>query len=58
MKVADTPDVHLFIGSRPVGADPADFAADHSPRFFMDEAALGIGVRALLRLSLDYLHGG
>jgi amidohydrolase len=28
---------------------------NHSPRFFVDEAALEVGVRALSALALDYL---
>ncbi len=31
--------------------------ANHSPRFFVDENALVVGVRALTHLAADYLFG-
>jgi amidohydrolase len=31
--------------------------SNHSPRFYVDEAALPTGVRALLHLTIDYLQG-
>jgi amidohydrolase len=37
--------------------DRAAVAPNHSPRFFVDEAALVTGVRALASLAADYLHG-
>ena len=33
-------------------------APNHSPRFFVDEAALPVGVRALAHAAVDYLSGG
>jgi amidohydrolase len=42
----------------PPGADPAQWAANHSPRFNPDEAALLTGVRALASLAADYLRDG
>jgi amidohydrolase len=47
----------FFLGVRPPGADPAQWAANHSPRFNPDEAALLTGVRALASLAADYLTG-
>ena len=29
---------------------------NHSPEFFLDEAALDVGLRAMLQVALDYLH--
>jgi amidohydrolase len=44
-----------------LGVTPADRLAkaesNHSPRFYVDEAALPTGVRALLHLTVDYLQG-
>jgi amidohydrolase len=44
-----------------LGVTPADRMArvesNHSPRFYVDEAALMAGVRALLHLTADYMHG-
>lgn len=52
------PGLFFFLGITPPGADPATVAANHSPRFFVDEAALPLGTRALVRLAVDYLSGG
>ncbi len=52
------PGLFFFLGVTPRNADPARVAANHSPRFFADEAALPIGVRLLANLALDYLQGG
>jgi amidohydrolase len=51
------PGVFFFLGIDPPGVDPKDAAPNHSPRFFVDEAALGIGVRALAQLAVDTLTG-
>jgi amidohydrolase len=48
------PGLFFFLGITPkdqVGKAPAN----HSPRFFVDESALGTGVRALSHLAADYL---
>jgi amidohydrolase len=49
------PGVFLFLGINSKGADPAKVAENHSPYFFVDEAALPTGVRALAHLAVDYL---
>ena len=51
------PGLFFFLGITPKGADPKTVAPNHSPRFFADEAALPVGVRALANLALDYLSG-
>ncbi|HXW10765.1 MAG TPA: amidohydrolase [Steroidobacteraceae bacterium] len=51
------PSFFYFVGSTPQGQDPATAPNNHSPRFFLDEAALPIGVRTLTALALDYLEG-
>jgi amidohydrolase len=53
----EIPGVFFFLGVTPPGTDPARVAANHSPRFFADEAALPVGVRALAMLAVDYLSG-
>ena len=40
----------------PAGSDPEKVAPNHSPRFFVDEGGLVIGVRALANLACDYLE--
>jgi amidohydrolase len=49
------PGVFFFLGITPPGTDPATAAPNHSPRFYLDEAALPVGVRALAHLAVDYL---
>jgi amidohydrolase len=51
------PGLFVFLGITPKGADPATVAANHSPRFFVDEGALVTGVRAMASLAVDYLAG-
>ena len=51
------PALYFFLGVAPKGADPATWAANHSPRFSPDEAALITGVRALASLAVDFLAG-
>jgi amidohydrolase len=50
------PGLFFFLGVTPEGQDPAAAAANHSPRFFADEAALKVGMRALANLAVDYLR--
>src|SRR6266581_4148588 len=50
--------VFFFLGITPPGTDPAKAAPNHSPRFYVDEAALPVGVRAMAHLAVDYLSGG
>jgi amidohydrolase len=49
------PGLFFFLGITPPGTDPRAAAPNHSPRFFVDEAALPVGVRALAHLAVDYL---
>ena len=49
------PGVFFFLGITPPGTDPRTAAPNHSPRFFVDEAAFPIGVRALAHAAVDYL---
>jgi len=49
------PGLFFFLGITPPGVDPRSAAPNHSPRFFVDEAALPVGVRALAHLAVDYL---
>ena len=51
------PAMFFFVGSTAKGTDTATVANNHSPQFLLDESALDVGFRALMQLSLDYLHG-
>jgi len=49
------PGMYFFVGTTPVGQDPATAAMNHSPLYFVDESAIGIGVRAMSRVAMEYL---
>jgi amidohydrolase len=50
----EVPGVFIFLGITPKD-QVGKAAANHSPRFFVDESALVTGVRALTQLTADYL---
>lgn len=52
------PGLFVMLGVTPKDMDPAKVAANHSPYFFADEAALPNGVRAMAALAVDYLAAG
>jgi amidohydrolase len=52
------PGLYVGLGVRPRSVAPEDAAPNHSPRFYVDEGALPLGVRALVHLVLDYAAGG
>jgi amidohydrolase len=52
------PGMFFFLGIVPKGQDPSKAAPNHSPRFYVDEAALVPGIRAMASLAVDYLQGG
>ena len=49
------PGLFVFIGATPPGQDAAKAEPNHSPRFFVDEASLLVGVRTLTHLTVDYM---
>ncbi len=54
--VQEIPGFYFWLGVRPPDVAAEDAAPGHSPRFFVDEAALPLGVRALSHLAIDYLE--
>jgi amidohydrolase len=52
------PALFITVGITPKDKDPTKVATNHSPRFFLDESGLILGVRALSNLALDYLGAG
>ena len=50
------PGLFVFLGITPPGTDPKKAARNHSPRFYVDEAGLVLGVRTLAHLACDYLE--
>ncbi len=51
----EAPSVYFFVGATPIGQDAAHAPSNHSPKFHLDEAALQVGMRSMLRASLDFL---
>jgi amidohydrolase len=51
------PGFFLRVGCRRPEAGLAAAAPNHSPRFFVDERCLKLGVRSLCALALDWLAG-
>ena len=49
------PSLYFWLGVTPPDRDPAKVAFNHSPQFYLDEAAMIIGVRALATLTTEYL---
>ena len=52
----EIPGLFFFLGGTPKSMDPAAAAANHSPRFFVDESALPLGIRAMANLAVDFLQ--
>ncbi|PLC06503.1 amidohydrolase [Variovorax sp. RO1] len=53
----NAPGLFVMIGATPPGRDANKAEPNHSPRFFVDEASLLIGVRTLSQLTVDYMAG-
>ena len=49
------PGVFFFIGCTPKDQDCKYAASNHSPRFYVDESGLKVGVKSLAALALDWL---
>ena len=52
----NAPGIFIFLGVTPENVDPKSAAPNHSPKFFVDEKALPLGVRLLSSLAIDYLQ--
>jgi len=50
------PSVFFFVGVTPRGQDPESAPDNHSDLFYLDEDALEVGLRSLLRVAVDYLE--
>jgi amidohydrolase len=50
------PSFYYWMGVTPPGQDPATAPDNHSDLFYVDEAALSVGVRTMLRVAVDYLQ--
>ena len=52
----EVPGFFFFIGCTPKDRECREAASNHSPRFYVDETGLKIGVRLLATLALDWLN--
>ncbi|MDA1080612.1 MAG: amidohydrolase [Gemmatimonadetes bacterium] len=51
----DAPGLYIFLGVNAAGVTAEDAAPNHSPKFFVNEDALPVGVKAYVALATDYL---
>jgi amidohydrolase len=49
------PGFYFFVGVTPPGTDVTKAPSNHSPLFYLDEAALPLATRAFTQLAIDYL---
>ena len=52
------PGLFYFVGISPPATDLSKVAVNHSPKFFVDESGLLLGIRSLAALAVDYLQMG
>ena len=53
----DIPGFYFFLGANKPGVTAEQAAPNHSPRFFVNEEVLPVGVKAYVALARDYLAG-
>ena len=51
------PGLFFWLGTRPIDQSEQDAPSNHSPRFYVDESGLLLGVKALATCAIDYLAG-
>lgn len=52
----NVPALFFWVGITPPDRDPATAAFNHSPLFYVDEAGMSVGMRAMLAVATDYLQ--
>lgn len=52
----EIPSLFFWVGVTPHDRDPVTAPFNHSPLFYLDEASLPVGVRAMLTAAVDYLQ--
>jgi amidohydrolase len=52
---AEVPGFYYFVGSTPADQDPRTAPTNHSPMYYVDEGALEVGLRSMLRASVLFL---
>lgn len=53
----NVPGLFFWLGTRPQNQTVEEAPSNHSPLFYVDESGLGLGVRALAHVAMDYLSG-
>ncbi|HYG64124.1 MAG TPA: amidohydrolase [Thermoanaerobaculia bacterium] len=53
----EVPGLYVFLGINPPGVEPGEAAPNHSPRFFVHEDSMVVGIRTMAGLAVDYLMG-
>jgi amidohydrolase len=51
----EVPGIFYFLGTTPRDRDPETAAKNHSPKWYLDESAMPLGVRSLANMAVDYL---
>ena len=52
----EVPGLYFFVGGCPIGTDPTTVAGHHTPDFYVDDAGMKLGMKAMMGLTLDYLN--
>ena len=52
----EIPGLYFDIGGCPLGKDPKTAADHHTPDFYVDDAGMKLGMKAMMGLALDYLE--
>ncbi len=50
------PGLFFWLGTRPKNQTAEEAASNHSPLFYVDEGGLGLGIRAMAHVAVDYLR--
>ncbi len=51
----EVPGLFFFVGGCPEGTDPTKVAGHHTPDFYVDDAGMTLGMKAMMGLTLDYM---
>ncbi len=52
----EVPSFFFFLGGCPEGTDPSEAAPHHTPDFYVDDAGLITGVKAMVNVTLGYMY--
>ncbi|MFY0685682.1 MAG: amidohydrolase [Cyclobacteriaceae bacterium] len=52
----EVPGFFFFLGGCPAGTNPKDAAPHHTPDFYVDDAGMITGIKALLNLTFGYMY--